>query len=435
MGPHTARTRAGWPAICSTGGFSIILAFLVFRYGGVLSHDWNIAACGIAVITIGLALFPNREPGWGKTTVDGPGLRIAWLMVLLCAYVVFQTIPLPPALVAVLSPARFELTSATRILGDAPGFITLSIFPSATLAQLSNFLCYLLVFFSIHKLQRRMNHAIWFMIVPLVLVGASEAITGLIQAAAEGAPHFAHGTYVNKNHFAGFLEMILAFPIAYGWYYRDSNTRARSVLAFALAVIIGAAIVASTSRSGILAAAVAVMVTISVISAKKPYFYWAAAAAGGALIVVVLFTIPIEAVDSVRPAIWRDSLHLIRDFPVTGSGLGTFETALLRYKTAAPLYTVDFAHNDYLQFLAELGLIGLLLLAAIAVRTVGKAIATVQTARPEQRAVASAGLGAFAAIALHSLTDFNLYIPANALTLVWIAAVVLGTDKGEIRGN
>lgn len=427
MGPRTAPTGAGWPAICSTGGFSIILAFLVFCYGGVLSRDWNIAACGIAAISIGLALFPGR----GKATEYGPGRHIAWLMALLCAYIAFQTIPLPGALVAVLSPARFELTSATRILGDTPGFMPLSVFPSATLAQLSNFLCYLLVFVSVCNLTKQKNKAVWFMIAPLVFVGTGEAIAGLIQAAGGGAPHFAHGTYVNKNHFAGFLEMIVAFPIAYGWHLRGSNTRTRTVLICALAVIIAAAICVSTSRSGILSAALAVMVTISVISAKKPLFYWAAAAAGVALVAAILFLIPIEAVDSVRPAIWRDSLHLIRDFPITGSGLGTFETALFRYKTAAPLYTVDYAHNDYLQFLAELGLTGLLMLAAIGVGTVWKAISLVRTARAEQKALASAGLGAFAAIALHSLTDFNLYIPANALTLVWIAAVVWGMGTTE----
>ena len=420
-GPRTVHVNANWRAICAIATFSLALAFLVFRYGGVLSPDWNIAACGIAAMAIILALSPVQT----KPAVLEPGRPIAWSLVLLCAYIVFQTIPLPATLVGVLSPGRFELASASRILGAPPRFFSLSVFPSATLAELSNFLCYALVFVSIYNLARRMSRPAWLLILPLVLLGVGEAIFGILQATLGGIPHFAHGTYINKNHFAGFLEMIVAFPLAYGWQQRGSGMRVQCA-ALAMALIIAAAVAISTSRSGIIAAALAILLTIVLMGATRPVFYLAGAAGTVALVAAILFLFPIEAVDSVRPAIWRDTLHLIRAFPITGSGFGTFETAMYRYKTAAPLYTVDYAHNDYMQLLAELGAAGFLMLIVIASAVVRRTIATLRTARtPDQKALVSAGLGAFAAIALHSLTDFNLYIPANAMTLAWIAAVVL----------
>jgi len=227
------------------------------------------------------------------------------------------------------------------------------------------------------------------------------------------------------------LEMIVAFPAAYGLSRpRGSHRRVRVVAAFALAAAIALAIAFSTSRSGIIAGALAIFVTASVMGARRPAFVLTAAAAGVAVVAVTLAALPIEGVDAVRPAIWRDTLSLIRAFPITGSGLGTFETALFRYKTAAPLYTVDYAHNDYLQLLAELGVTGFLMLAAAAIGVVWKAAAIARASLNAQtKAVAGAGLGAFAAIALHSMTDFNLYIPANAMTLAWIAGAVLGVDR------
>ena len=59
-----------------------------------------------------------------------------------------------------------------------------------------------------------------------------------------------------------------------------------------------------------------------------------------------------------RAQIWRDTFVLIRHYPITGCGIGAYESCLLEYKTVAPMSTVDYAHDDYLQVLAEAGVIG-----------------------------------------------------------------------------
>ena len=57
--------------------------------------------------------------------------------------------------------------------------------------------------------------------------------------------------------------------------------------------------------------------------------------------------------------IWRDTKALIKDYPLFGCGLGGYESCFMRYKSVAPTTTVHYAHNDYLQVLAELGVFGM----------------------------------------------------------------------------
>jgi O-antigen ligase len=127
-----------------------------------------------------------------------------------------------------------------------------------------------------------------------------------------------------------------------------------------------------------------------------------------------------------RSRMWADTIPMIRDYPITGCGLGGFESCFHRYNLTAPNYKVDFAHNDYLQLLAELGLAGFLPLAFAAVFAL-----TVSVRRALRRSGEDSGFIALAcaasmtAMAIHSIADFNLYIPANALVLSWVGGIAL----------
>jgi O-antigen ligase len=128
-----------------------------------------------------------------------------------------------------------------------------------------------------------------------------------------------------------------------------------------------------------------------------------------------------------RAQLWAETVPLIKAYPVFGCGLGGYETAFLRFKVTYPLVTDDFAHNDYLQLLAELGIVGFAIMAALAVSVVRMAVRkAVGSADPGTRYFAVACAGALAAILVHSLADFNLYIPANAMLPAWIAGMTAG---------
>jgi O-antigen ligase len=104
---------------------------------------------------------------------------------------------------------------------------------------------------------------------------------------------------------------------------------------------------------------------------------------------------------------------LIEKYAAFGCGLGGFESAFFRTKDILPGHIVDYAHNDYVQLLVELGIIGFVILAVLIGGVFRKAIRTEHIAC----------VGALSAILLHSFFDFNLYIPANAMVVAWVAGM------------
>lgn len=130
-----------------------------------------------------------------------------------------------------------------------------------------------------------------------------------------------------------------------------------------------------------------------------------------------------------RVQIWSETWQLFRAFPVTGAGLGTFERALYPFRQSMPTSAVDYAHNDYLQLLAELGVIGFALAMALAVRIFERAVTAFRSGHMPWLALGL--VAALLASAVHSLVDFNLYIPANAMATAWIAGVATSPELHE----
>jgi O-antigen ligase len=124
-----------------------------------------------------------------------------------------------------------------------------------------------------------------------------------------------------------------------------------------------------------------------------------------------------------RRAVWADALRVIRDFPVTGTGAGTFGTAVVVYQTAEPGYSIGNAHNHYLQLAAEGGL----LLGVPAALAIGAFVALfrrrlAQDAGPNYLVRVGAVSG-IAAVLLQSFWETGLRMPANAMLLAVLAAI------------
>ncbi|HSA96202.1 MAG TPA: O-antigen ligase family protein, partial [Acidobacteriota bacterium] len=142
-----------------------------------------------------------------------------------------------------------------------------------------------------------------------------------------------------------------------------------------------------------------------------------------------------------RRTFYRNTLDMIRDFPVTGTGKGTYVNAYEMYEKVDDNLKLSFAHNDYLEFAAENGVAGA---GALVVAGLGLAVWLAAMWRRRRSSFAKGiGLGAllgFVAILIHGFTDFNLQIPANAIyftTLAMLGVVVLGNGRGagEERGH
>jgi len=123
---------------------------------------------------------------------------------------------------------------------------------------------------------------------------------------------------------------------------------------------------------------------------------------------------------------WRDALHIARDFPIAGAGLNTFDAAMIFYQTQSGGHW-DFAHNEYVQLLAEGG-------ALLAVPALGAllAFASLVWTRLRQdrgngrsRWLRVGAVTGLTAIALQSTLDFSLHLPGVAILCTMLAAIAI----------
>ena len=124
-----------------------------------------------------------------------------------------------------------------------------------------------------------------------------------------------------------------------------------------------------------------------------------------------------------RLCIRKDSYYLLSEYPLAGTGLGTFGTAFRSHQEVALTKYVDHAHNDYLEIASDTGWMGLVLLFLQIFYLFGRMIVSfLNDSHRYRRSILLGCIGSTLALLIHSLTDFNLHIPANAL----IFAVILG---------
>jgi len=124
-----------------------------------------------------------------------------------------------------------------------------------------------------------------------------------------------------------------------------------------------------------------------------------------------------------RGAVAGYALRMWEDYPVFGSGLGSFPLVFPRYSAAGTPVSYTHAHNDYLEFAAETGVLGLSLLGLMVLMSFAVALRAQYLRRdPLMRGLSFAAMMGILALMIHSSVDFNLQIPANALTFMLLLA-------------
>lgn len=439
-----------WLAYCL---MTVSLAAAVFLHGGVLPDEWGWSAVGLAIgATIWVTVGPPRDRAPGNTW----GLAV---LAALLGWMLLQLVPLPPGLVAWLSPQHWQAVIAARAVTgqDAGAWVALSVAPPATTERLLYVLPAMATFVAAREMAWWWSERMWIAIAPVVGIAWIESVLGLVQfyfmRMAGGPAGSATGTYVNRNHFSGLLEM--ALPVAIVWViatWRKNTTRHEQPVgvAIATAILLGVSacilmgVVLSLSRMGFIstlvaAAVILLMLLASMGSPESRWSRWRWAIPAGVLAFIlallptqelVLRFADLAATEEVgkdtRVEIWQDTLLMTSDYKWAGCGLGAYEQCLYRYKTTAPVNTVDFAHNDYLQIFAELGVIGSALVAGLAGWILWRLLSVVLWMRGAENWHMAVGLfGAVVMLGMHSMADFNLYIPANAAAFAWLAGVAV----------
>jgi len=326
-----------------------------------------------------------------------------------------------------------------------PRFASLSIAPATTAAYLLRTIGYTVVFLLFREMTLRLHgRRRWMLFVPLIAIAAAEAALGLSQIAPNSV---AVGTYGNRNHFAGLLEMVLPGTVALG--LAVGGFAGIGVSCIAITIFLG--ILYSLSKMGFVAAlgGLFIMAALGLGPRLAPRHKWLAIAGLATLaFAAFVFLPPDQVVNGIggvfvddttgegRFPIWADSLHLIAAYPIFGVGLGNYGSSFIKYQTAVLDRTFDHTHNDYLELVSDLGIIGFLLLAGF-VFLIFKKVVRVATRGPnaDLRYLGLGCVGGMTAIGLHSLTDYNMYVPANAFVFAWIAGIAAGLPSASGRAT
>jgi len=460
----------------------LLIVWGALAFGAVYPWAWRPLITGCAVVGAAAWLVARR---YGARAHDQ-----AMLAALACVALTgaLQLMPVPRSARLLVSPSSetvlleqdLEYAMAARLTGvtddgstaQVPAALperTLSINPDATARALVLLVGLTLLLAGLTRLlnvtgARRL--VTW-----IVAFGAVLALIGIIQRATLGDHAWAgmriygfwkpmnllttpFGPFVNKNHFAGWMLMglPLAMGLGLGWADRaqrngshgwragllwlSSPDGGKLQLAALATMVMGVSLLMTRSRSGIAGFVLSMMIAGGVVGKRfgAGRSRWLAM---GVLALMLVGVFPWAGSDvtdrfasgsvGLRRVIWRDSAAVIRDFPLVGTGLNSFGTAMLSYQTTQRSTHFQEAHNDYLQILVEGGLL-VAVPAALALVMLARAIRRRFALHQDdsvaywRRVGATTGL---VAIGLQSLVEFSLQMPGNAVFCVVLMAIAL----------
>jgi len=388
------------------------------------------------------------------------------LCLLFLLLTLFQMQPLPEAIIKLISPASL---TTYQIFGNNPAATLhpISLNLDATRQEIFLLLSHAAIFFVIVS-HYRTKDQVKSLVKTILFMGCFLVVFAIIQKMTWNGRifwvypvdvdlrngHRIWASYISYDNFAGYMEM--AIPLALGLllyraprittlpdapltlkiarFMASENITPYSLL-FLLVLLLAAALIATFSRGGILAFVFSSLFFAAITRRRRSLKQKTGFLA---LLAAVIFVVAVVASwdrledrfadleqDHVsRLSIWQDSIGIVRDYPVLGTGLGTFKNAGMRYQTSMSRFLFDHAHNDYLELLTDTGIVGFLLGIGIALVFFRNAYRRWRQKRNMfGKCIGAGGLTSLVALAVHSFVDFNLHIPANALLFSVIAAI------------
>jgi len=279
---------------------------------------------------------------------------------------------------------------------------------------------------------------------------------------SEGAPPF--GPFVNRNHFATWV--VIAVPMCIGYLLahtsahrhdhetvvRTWHTRllklmdARSIWLGAAICLMLVALVASMSRAG-MAGVVAAIVLGAYLRGRRTGSAGATWAIGAVSLAIVAAALRVNPADvfhrfgavgvaaADRLAIWQATLPVVKDFWLTGTGAGTFETVMLVYQRTPSLFRINAAHNHYLQVAAEGGLLIAIPAAAALYLFVQESRAALARDESGMYFLRAGALSGLFGVAVQSVWETGLTTPANAVLAALAGAIVVHRSVPRVRSH
>ncbi|HEY8185414.1 MAG TPA: O-antigen ligase family protein [Pyrinomonadaceae bacterium] len=441
---HTLASRFAFLIVC----LAIILSALA--YGMV--HYWALALFfvgGTSILVLWLI------DGWnlGSFRISRNVLQLPLLGMLLLG--AFQLLPL-----------RHPEDVGTHSI---PLVRSLSLDPYSTrfiLVQVAALLIYfaaVLVFTDTPKRLRLLVRTITVFGFFLAIFGLTQSFTSpdRVYWLREMPQSQAFGPFINRHHFAGYMELTLALPL--GLVFTGAIAREKRFIYLFAAGLMAVALIMTNSRGGLISFFAELLFLVATMGWRRhwhkhrrseseehtPRFKSAAAKAGLALALVVALFVGVvllggeealtRMVGSVntddpttgRAHFWSVTVDIIKNHPLVGTGLGAFGVVYTAYDSRNGMYRLEQAHNDYLQVLSDGGIVGAVLGLFFVVGLFRMGFARRESRDEFRRGVAIGALAGCFAVLVHSFFDFTLHTPANALLFLVLAA--LATMNGRVE--
>jgi O-antigen ligase len=461
---------------------TIITLFLIFliiftpiAFGAMELWAFSLMELGILLIIIFWAIqsiIGSRQLAKGNrqslmndpndhNVLNVPNVFVVFLSLFLLL-VLFQLLPLPSGLIKILSPKTYALRSALSLQLSGLSF-PLSFVPFLTQIEFFKWLTLIGLFiFLLHwKPLEQGNRTTKRLMVVVVMVGVLESLYGIFEFFS-GHRHILHleaetlvssvtGTFINRNYLAGYLLMVIPVSIGFlfsrevvegsrfgGWRERLSSLDGKTLLIGFSVIVMILGLIFTASRMGILS----LLLSFSLVSflfrnpeKGKRFSKTAVLIFGLALLwaawigldaVISRFFSVSEGLEG-RWRIWVNTFQVFKDFPIFGSGLGTFMYVFPAYRSFHIRGLVTHAENDFLQLLSEVGLIGIVLLLVVFVFLFLRAVLAIRSfhSSDSKKYIAMGGLVGILALMFHSLVERNIQVPANAFLYTVLWAIVL----------
>lgn len=433
------------------------------------NRPWAWALMQMSVFFLGGILLITHKSLLSKLYTQYKLLVIVWLVFL--TWQLINIVPLPFALVEALRPERVNFLLNENIQGMeniSSQWLPLSFDVGQSDVIFFKSLAYCFLFFITLTLVNTGKRLRYILIVISAagvfqaIYGSLEVLSGLQYSLVFKLPvsHIATGSFVYKNHYANFLLLCLSAAIGYmiaSLRVRSGSSpreRLRRIVRFWLSnkvlfrigiIIMVIALVMSRSRMGNSAFFIAMTIT-----ATLGLIYFKPRQKSYVVLFISMLVIDILIVSSLfglkqvqqrieqtnltqesRDEVVTDALPLLSQYGAIGTGGGTFYTVYPQVQSESIQHFYDHAHNEYLQFAIEFGIVGAAAIALLVLLCAKSALSAIRHRRhPLPRGTAFATVMAVIGMALHSTVDFPLQAPAN--TAIFIILLALGALSRDI---
>jgi len=449
--------------------YAIILIWSMTFFGAVHTYAYTFMNISIVIA------FCRYCIHWEKKSIILPNLEINYLLIIFSGILLLYIVPLPQYLIQVLSTESARMNqlsqSPMEIVHQTPiRWGTLAVSNNPVYHVWVQYMAYVLFFWGILVMLNK-DHALKKLCLLLIGMGTIESLYGLSQTFIDTGyilwvpkalfknKHDTCGTFINRNHFATLMTMLMLFSVAYSASQtsREKSTKRyqsfkrklarfltyeyqwnQKLIGIAAASIMGLGVYYSSSRGAVIAALPGALLLILALTIRK------STRKQGIIMILVVFILVCSTVsigedrlihrfNAIQRAMvsrirYVDStIDLIKDYTVFGVGPGNFTHAFPRYQSAKDQQiTVTHVHNDWLQFYSEMGILGFSCLVMVLFFFIKRMLQKFFIREsPSAISLGAAPIAVLTALSVHSLFDFPLHIPANMLILISICAAGL----------